>query len=440
MIRKFKLFFTRWDGQKIFNVVSGVVLVALIFFYSTRFLKLYFYNKDSSDGTIDSLVYKIQQNSSLVKHNTNYVFRGSNVANYLLYSNRLWRIVGITTDNNLRVVSNEAQAIMAFGDAENITKSNIFKWLNSDVFLNTFNDKDKYLVHSAVCKDIVDNINDAGNCNEVSTENYVSMLGIDDFVGSNVSDSYLVNGQYSYLANSKSDNTKWYINNEGKLAVSESDDLLGIRPVITINGSVSLISGDGSKDNPYIVEEDTNDVSFGDTVKLGDDYYYIYQVEDDIVRLIMKDIYKINDEDFENIYSSGDVSYDVQDTKSVAYYLNNTFYNKLSYKDNLVTCDWYYNEYGNNNDFDYQFNRNNKSSNKVGMYRIGNILIGSEVGDYFTMSTSSKTTKQIYVIKENGKVFIQDVSDKAKVRPAVCIAKSDLISGDGTSSNPWGVE
>ena len=109
---------------------------------------------------------------------------------------------------------------------------------------------------------------------------------------------------------------------------------LGIRPVLTLNGSLELLEGKGTKDNPYIIEKhdvkNIKDAYIGSYIKIKNDNYRIINIENDKIKVIKDGI--ITDENNKGVlkaFSSKSNVYAV-DKKSIGYYLNNDYYNTLN--------------------------------------------------------------------------------------------------------------
>ena len=155
-----------------------------------------------------------------------YYFRGSDVDNYLLYSGRLFRIVGIDQDGGIKLISDEVNTVIYDGRDESVD-SYVDDWLNN-VYLDTLNQD--YLTDTSVCSDYIDtNI----TCNDVLKEN-ISSLSLYDYMQANDTESYLNNGSYFWLKSKKSDNTTWYVDPEGISSTTTNKVSLGVRPVITL--------------------------------------------------------------------------------------------------------------------------------------------------------------------------------------------------------------
>ena len=72
--------------------------------------------------------------------------------------------------------------------------------------------------------------------------------------------SYLSKTNYTWYANIADDNSAWGITGVAaypeSLAVSDETNLLNVVPAVTLKASTSILDGDGSSTNPYIILED----------------------------------------------------------------------------------------------------------------------------------------------------------------------------------------
>ncbi len=95
--------------QKLFNTISIGFICACILFYGARFTSLYIKNKKVEEENVNTL-YKVVFNTNYGKENFvdvggNHYFKNEVDNNYVMYSNILWRIVKINTDNSLALIS-----------------------------------------------------------------------------------------------------------------------------------------------------------------------------------------------------------------------------------------------------------------------------------------------------------------------------------------------
>ena len=91
------------DGQKIFNVISFGFILGCCVFYGGRFIKLYKENNKEVEVVQNTLSQGIKNDNFDEEHLKNvfgeYYFVNDVDKNYVKYSNILWRILKINSDN-----------------------------------------------------------------------------------------------------------------------------------------------------------------------------------------------------------------------------------------------------------------------------------------------------------------------------------------------------
>ena len=423
--------------QKIFCFISFLFILSCCIFYGTRFIKLYLQEKKVETIEKNSLVKVIRDNNNKSNNfkeinGTEYFINDSN-NNYILYSNLLWRIIKINNDNSITVISDNSLTSLAFGEYLNYENSYVFNWLNSNdnkysgILEKQLNKIDTYLQKTTTCLDTVDELNNE-ECQNTNNDNYVSLLSTSDFVNIGSKESYVVNNEYFYLINSNSNKEIWYIDEEGKITTNKGTDIIGIKPVITIKSNIDYISGNGSKENPYKIENENG--LFGSYVKLDNQIWRIYQVNETEVRLALNDYLKVNNQNLKYIYSNINSYHNDTKNGSIAYYLNNTFLNSLSYKDKIKEVKWSNGYYGSNSNYDYTKSLETTIDSKVALISIGNIIINSDLDNYHTMTGTTNKGSMIYTIKNN----------QSNVIPTISLEKNLLTKGNGTLNEPLEME
>ena len=151
---------------------------------------------------------------------------------------------------------------------------------------------------------------------------------------------------------------------------------------------------------------------------------------------MLNDYIKSNNTDLTYIYSNSNYYHNDSKAKTLAYYLNNTYLNSLSYKENINNAKWANYYYDNS----YSEILNNTIDTKVSLPSIGNIILNNELTNYFTNTGINKTSNKVYVINNNGTVTETKTSSKAKVIPCISIKKSILTKGSGTIEDPYETE
>ena len=426
--------------EKKFRIISIVFFISCIIFYGARFGYYYMkYNKKSSNGNVSEVLGITVQKNGIVSsgdgiynESGELVYRGEKVNNYLLYSNILWRIVRVNNDNSVVLVTDSKLTDLSFSNDNKFIDSYIDNWLNKSkentgILESKLNDKNKYLVPNTICLDEVDNLNNI-TCNKKDNTRYVSILGIGDYLNSIIDDSYINNTDSFWLYNSKSDGKVWYITH-GNLSSDKYTNMHGVKAVITLKNTIGITGGKGTKENPYTIEKEEEGLKFNSYVKLGNDLYTVYDMDDKIIRLVSNTL--INDITSRSI-NYYNKEFDPKLTTSIAYYLNNGYYNKLTYKNNLVDCNYYTGSIDENN-YDYKNIYNKVVTTKIGLLSIADINLNTELDNYFYLN---KVNNKIYSFNNS----LEAVYSTNKVRPTVCINKNTKFKGMGTKENPYELE
>lgn len=430
--------------QKIFCAISFLFILGCVLFYGIRFIILYIENNTTDVESITNLSKRVtaeHANQSYFKNiNSNYYFVGNTDKNYVKYKNITWRILKITNNNSTVLISDEPLTSLAFGN-NTYEESPITDWLNetgneeSGILANAISGD--YLTNTNACVDTLDDTKNI-TCDDIYDEYQISLLSMFDYANAGSSDSYINNGYYTYLSNINSDNEVWYIDDEGKLNTSDGTDIYGIKPVITLNSTIELVGGEGTKDNPYIIEKE-NDL-FASYVKLDNDLWRVYNIENDTLKLILIDYLKTDNENYQTIYSSTTSFHNDEKVGTLAYYLNNTYFNRLSYSDQILNNYWSNGYYSDENNFDYTEALDKEVDTEISLLSIGDINLVPNLDDYFLSTGLNSIDNKIYVYNNNGTITDQRVTSKANVVPTISIDKNILTKGTGTIDDPYGME
>lgn len=216
----------------------------------------------------------------------NYYFRGKVENNYVKFADFTWRIVKINGDGSVKLVLDNVTDVLSkyyeeeIGFKESAIISGLNSWYN--LYLNNYSD---YIANYKFCNDTIYN-NDTNSfiaydriiinkiptfeCLGTFTNNKIGLLTADEVVlagGSHKDNSayYLYNGsiktEYYTMTSAKRDDNSYYpfvVSAEGALNYSTKGNLLrAVRPVINIIRNANVI-GDGTKDNPYIINIEKN--------------------------------------------------------------------------------------------------------------------------------------------------------------------------------------
>ena len=433
--------------QKIFCFLSILFIASCFAFYGSRFVKLYLQNRKVEIAEKNSLVKAIKENNENNEYfksvNGENYFTDKTNNNYLLYSGILWRIIKVNGDNSLTIISDKAVSSLAYSKDLKFNESYIFNWLNksdkeySGILETSVNNIDEYLQKTTSCTDSLDELSN-NPCKDVNSNNYFTLLSVVDYLNIGSKDSYLANDEYFYLSNTNTEGKIWYVDDEGKASLSTGNDILGIRPVATIKTNVDYVSGDGTKDKPYTIEKENG--LFGSYVKLGNDIWRVYKVNEEDVRLMLNDYIKINNGTLKHRYSYNNSYHNDTVNGSVAYYLNHNYLDSLSYKDKIKEVTWSNGYYNSSIKYDYTYSLKNTIESKIALLSVGDIILTPELNNYFTMTGAADRSSQIYIINENKKIYTRQVTTELNVVPVISIEKKLLTKGNGTSDSPFEME
>lgn len=248
--------------------------------YKTETLYNYIKNKENI------VEDKNSGEDGLYNYNDTLIYRGENVNNYVSFDGKLWRILRIDSNNNIRMIQAEELGEFVWDDRYNVDtdentgynkfeKSRMqehFENISSGAYGEVLtNGAKQYMVSDYLCLDAKNNnFNQNGiiECNHKSEEKYpFTFIDISEYFLASVDKNcnsfnnyscnnynYL-NGYASYWAmNSFSENSyQAYYISRGAWAddVSEEYD---IRLVVTLTKHSLYSAGDGRQSNPYVIK------------------------------------------------------------------------------------------------------------------------------------------------------------------------------------------
>ncbi len=421
--------------QKVFNLVSFMFILACILFYGSRFIKLYLENNKKEEVKVLADNIKDNNEENLKNINGDYYFKGQEVNNYIKYSNILFRIIKINKDNTITLISDKPITSLAKGNNTDY----INNWLNNQDKDNTgiletnLNNTNKYLTYTNACNDQIDNTKNI-TCKSTLKDTLITLPSLYDYINTGDTNSFMNNETYYYLLNTNKDNKTWYINENGGVTTSDNTDILGVKPVITLKSTNKLINGDGTKDNPYTFEEEQS--MLGSYVKLDNDIWRVYSIEDDNLKLSLDTYLKINNEEITYKYSDNGYYHNDSKQNTLAYYLNKNYLSKLTYSSNVIESNYANGIYSNTTNYDYTKVLNKTVPTKVATLSIGNIIINPDNTDYYLSTGLDTNSSLVYVMTNDFKLYTKTSSSKLKIIPVITINKNLLTSGDGTQNNP----
>ncbi len=433
----------------IFNFVSLVIVICIGVYFGAR--SLYYYSKQNMNNkeSAQTLNGFIMQNNAVVTDNSDgfhqdsdgYYFKGNVTNNYLTIGNIMYRVIRINNDNTVKIVPQNYVSSFMWGDSKDYQTSNIRTWLEksddpvSGVYYNTLPKVDKYFVKTTYHEDVLKD--DKIKSSKKEYKDYVSLLGIKDYVQANGKSSYLNNGQLFYLLGHSEDGENLYVEDDGSIQTCDSLDGYGIRPVLTLKKNLAINGGDGTEKSPYSLKLDGEKLYVNQYVKIGEDIWVIYEDKNDILRLYPTTYIQDNGVEVIRNYSNTNSIFDVTDKANIAFFLNMVYYNTLSYRDFLVDNDYYIGEVSDDLGYNYQNIYNNKVTCKVGLFNIFDYNPSPVFSDYFYINTTSLVGSMQYNRYSNGLLEEADVRDEKHIVPVISILRSSIKSGTGALNDPY---
>lgn len=399
----------KFKKRIIFCIGCLIFVLIIISYLIINFIN----NKDI--GNKNEVNFDIKNEDVYIDGDTK-IFKGENPNNYVVFNKLLFRIISINKDNSLDIISNDEVNIL-------MNKNNdIDKYLN-EVFLNNIDKKD--LTKVTYCKDNISKI-EKRECQNIDSSNYVRLPSIEDIINS-IDDgkNYLLNDRKYWLNNY--DNNMGYAVSNGKIIKTNSDELLEVRPVVRLNNNITVISGDGSKDNPYIVN-DYKDITIGDYVKIDNDIWNVYDTNNGEVGLCLS-----NGLTKKMAFGKSN-KYNLSDKDNIGYYLNNNYLEGLSYKNIINNHKWNVGNYKNS----YKDIYKETVKAKIGMLSIADLKLNNDNELFYLISPKDDNTVYLY----DSEITDTKINLVRKIVPTIYIDKNRITSGNGSKDNPYvvGVE
>ena len=414
--------------QLVFNTISILFILGCCIHYGTRLIKYYkIYHPKAENGEavtliagslIDGATYQTTD-EGLYRIGGSSIYKGENVNNYFKFSNFLWRIISVNTDGTIELaLDSNINALMFNSKIANFEKSDILTYLNTE-FRKDIDTKD--LTKTSYCLDEVETLDDV-TCNTTNANSFVRLLSINEFVNSKVEEkSYLISEQEYWLYNTSKEKV-WHTSEES-ISLDDANEYYFVKPVIRLKNSNILLGGKGTLEDPYYIEKDKKELNIGSYVSIDKDKWYIYDTDEKTMYLALVDTLSTT---YRFSYSKN--VYDLKDTTSVAYYLNNTYLESLSYKDKINSVNWNIGSVKES----YKDVEKTTLEAKVGMYSIKDLKINDD-SMYYLLTPD----KDGYVYYYSDELISSKVSLMRNIKPTINMNKYKISDGKGTLEEPY---
>ena len=222
------------------------------------------------DKIIDNNNLSKNENNENMPYDLNYYYKGNDPKNYIKYNDNLYRIIGITNSNDLKIISLDNYNNITWGRSNNI---NYFEGeeLEKDDSIKGIFYVGYIRSETKELDSIIKNEKRNNNYTIISPKyyGYYSFINISDIIMASEScsfnnildisketcDSYLIDMlDNTYTANTLEDNKVYKIDENKKIISVSLEENIQAKKVIYVHAISKYISGDGTKDNPYEFE------------------------------------------------------------------------------------------------------------------------------------------------------------------------------------------
>ncbi len=441
---------TKLIGKKefIFDLLSLVIALGIALYFGGR--SLYYYSLQNAKTEAKTLSGLVLANNKIVNEgdgfhqiDAGYCFKGNVDNNYVWFANRLFRILKINEDESVKLVGENYGATFMWGEDSNYKESNLRYWLTktdsaNGVYYSSIPSQSTFLVKTSYTEDKLDNDKVIEGKNKYN--DFVTTLTISDYTNAGGKNSFLKNGKLFYLIGHNSDDENLYVEEDGSVVGTDSLSGYGVRPVITLNSKVTVSQGDGSKDNPFMIDMLGNNNYIDSYVKLGEDTYKVYENQDNKLKMYKTTYITSNGEEVLSGFNNNDGSrFNPYDRNSIAYYLNSSYLNSLSYKDYIVDNVYYTGYINEETDYKFLNNYSDSVTCRVALVNIFDYNSTNELNDYYHINTISDESTMAYSTYSNGLLFEDDINEVKHIVPAISINVSAVKGGSGRIDDPYTV-
>lgn len=275
--------------------------------------------------------------STAIKNDTNNekIYKGLATNNYIKFAGQLFRIVKLNTDGTVKIVSDE--------DVGTVNYDDIDKWLNNYYYSKIYSkSKDLLVTNYKWCNDQIGEkeLSNRKKCVNNNNKQVVGLLSLADYNNSidDVGNSYLYPETINWMSDYQSKNSAWttrnaYAGTESRYYSFNKEYNFSVRPTFILKKGIKVTSGDGSQDNPYIIDkfktakvgEKVNTRYSGEYVSYGDTLYRIVEKEDGYTKVVSSTILRNDMTEITTSYNTSSKAkiYNPKEKNNVGYYIEN---------------------------------------------------------------------------------------------------------------------
>lgn len=259
--------------------------------------------------------------------------------NYVYYSGSTYRILGLDTDGNTKLVLDDYLTINNYGNDSLYDTSYIYSYLNTKYY-NNLNNTNNVLTNTSTCVDTISDLNNV-TCDVLNVSS-VGLLSVSDYLNSKgETESFLNKDSAFFTITPKDNNNVYYVSKDNTLNYGLTTGLnIGIRPVITLVSTTKVTKGNGSENKPFIIDEGNTIVHnqsnlssrySGEYVSINNYLFRIVDEKDGYKKLMLADpYYTVKDVTIAREFDkNGSTTFNPEDSSNIGHYLNNDVYEKI---------------------------------------------------------------------------------------------------------------
>ena len=395
--------------------------------------------------------------------------KGASTNNYVWYNGFMWRIMGINSDNTVRLITDENVTAIPYGTANTAEKyatneDYIHDWLNT-YFLGHLNNtksiikEGNYFCSETIGAELTDDTVRTACTNGKEVSAKVGIISYDEYYLAGQSSSYLNMGQAFWTMTPYDASYVWRASYSG----GDNYDVTisyGVRPVINVDATSTITEGDGTTSSYYVLVEDKNSdktgtignsVTSGEYVSLEGKTYRVVSKDSDGVKLIYDGYY-----DSTVAFGESDNTFTTESGIGTTLNGDVLTWLGLNNSNKIKETTWYQETmiYGTTYKTPLIEKEETGIKAKVGLIRAGEMLSGQSstmlTKNYTTLSSYNNVknywimnhytnTSYTWHVNYNGNANLSKVTDSTiGVRPVIKVDTTLTISkGNGTPSDPY---
>lgn len=437
-----------------FNFLSLVIVIFIGIYYGYRSFYYYSIQNQKTKETAMTLNGLLLTNNKLMKNEEEgfhqdetggYFFKGNVQNNYVWFANRMFRVLRVNEDDSVKLVTDDLVSSFMWGENSAYDNSNVRLWLTdvekikvSGVYYKTIPAQDRFVAKTEYTIDkMLDTKVEKG---DVVFKDDIVTVTLSDYIEAGGKNSFLNNGKLYFILGYNEDGENLYIEEDGSIMSCDPMDGYGIRGVFTMKKNIPVSQGDGTKDNPYVIDQG-NDTNYVDGyVKLGDDTWKVYEDNGEVIKMYLNGYIKVDGQEYVRNYSSYSSKFNYFEEDNIGHYLYNDYLNSLSYKNILAVAKFPYGELSPEVGYYYPNVYGATYDERIGMLNIFDYVSNNELVGFFRDNTGAIMSTTQYSVASNGLLEEAEVTDQKHIVPVIAIQSSSIKGGNGRIDNPYVVE